>query len=137
MTGITLDFQKMLEDQEGKPFRSVTKEKLNELNIKTDKEYFERINEFPVVTLANVLDQLFDFTPLPTNTAFRLYSSVLDKIGKAKHSDKDEIEISEEESKALKKIFEKGIDGKPELNRKCAFVYNALDTAIATETLAK
>ncbi len=116
---------------EGESFRNITHVKCDSLGIKTEKEIEARKTEFPEITLADILDVLFDFTPLSSNKIFATYNNVLVEIRKAKQEKKDHILIDREDLEAFMKLFDKGVQGKPELNRKCAFVCECLDVSLA------
>lgn len=118
-------------DRDGKPFRNISSEKADELGIKTEKELNDRREEFPPVTLGEVLDIMFDHVALSSNKIFAIYNDVLNDIRKARIENKDMVEIEKTDLEVLKKVFEKGIDGKPNLNRRCGFIYQMLDTALA------
>lgn len=132
---VKINFETEQVDRNGVPYRNISKEQIDELGIKTEKELSDRKTEFPAVTLADILDIMFDVVPLPSNKLFALYNNVLIDIMKTKKTKVKTVSMEKLDLENFKKLFEKGIDGKPELNRKCGFVYKCLENALASHTI--
>ena len=123
---IRIDYTKPMLDKDGEPFRNYSKEEIHALGITTDQQLLTRKEEFPTIGVQDILDQLMDIIPLASNSIFALYSDILTNMRAAKKENLDYIDVTEQEYDKILKLFEKGLDGKPEFNRKIAFIYNEL-----------
>lgn len=126
-----INFTDSVLDQEGNVIKNVTDSKIKALGIKTNKELEDRKDEFPDIALSNILDIMFDFTPLPSNKIFALYNNVLIDIKKAIAKKQKTILMDRSDLETFMKLFEKSIDGKPEHNRRLAFICEKLDESLA------
>ena len=123
---IRIDFTKPLLDKDGEAFRNYSKEEIHRLGITTDAQLLTRKDEFEVIDVYAILDQLMDAIPLASNTIFSAYNDLLTDIRAAKRQTSSFIDITEQEYDKVLKLFEKGLPDRPELNRKIAFIYSEL-----------
>ena len=123
---IRIDFSESMLDKDGEPFRNYSKEEIHNLGITNDTQLMTRKEEFPTIAVHDILDQLMDIIPLASNSIFSAYNDVLTDMRSAKRSNENFIDVTESEYDKVLKLFEKGLEGKPEFNRKIAFIYGVL-----------
>jgi len=115
----------------GEPVANLTPSLAAELGLKTDKDVKENRKQIPDLTISDILNQCFDLVPLATKTEFATYNNILIDIRNARRQKQDYIEIDKSDLELLKKIFEKGMINKPELNRRIGFIIEVLEQTIA------
>jgi len=121
----------MINPNTGKPVRLVSNATAVELGIKTDIEMEQRIEEFPVSVLGNVITTLFDSTPIPSSNLFSIYSEITIDIRKARQKGESTIEITKDSLEKFKKIFADKPPPEPKNNRNVGFVLECVDLALA------
>ena len=121
----------MINPTTGKPVRIVSMATASELGIQTTLEMEQRVEDFPISVLSNVITQLFDVIPLPSTSLFSIYSEVVTDIRKAKQKGDSTIEISKDSLQKFKSIFADKPPQEPRNNRNVAFVLECIDFALA------
>lgn len=121
----------MINSSTGKPIRLVSNATAVELGIKTDMEMEQRIEEFPISKLGNVITTLFDATPIPSSNLFSIYNEITIDIRKARQKGESTIEITKDSLEKFKKIFADKPPPKPENNRNVGFVLECIELALA------
>lgn len=119
----------------GKPILNVTTELVETLGLKknTDLEKFR--DQIPDIMFVDVVDLLFDKMSLATNKEFAAYNNMLIDIRNANKAGQGTIDIDKADIALLKSVFEKGVAGKPELNRTVGFVLEVFDSAVMAKTI--
>ena len=125
----------MINPSTGKPVRIVSNATAVELGIKTDMEMEQRIEEFPISVLGNVITRLFDSTPIPSSNLFSIYNEITIDIRKAKQKGESHIEITKDSLEKFKRIFADKPPPKPENNRNVGFVLECIDLALAKSVI--
>lgn len=121
----------MINPTSGKPVRVVDNSTLVNLGIKTDLEMEQRIEEFPISVLGNVISGLFDSTPIPSSSLFSIYNEIIIDIRKARQKGDSTIDITKDSLEKFKKIF---ADKPPQVsknNRHVGFVLECIELALA------
>jgi len=121
----------MINPNSGKPVRLLSNAIAVELGIKNDFEMQERIDEFPISKLSNVITSLFDATPIPTSSLFSIYNEIIIDIRKTLQKGESTIEITRDSLEKFKKIFADKPPPKTENNRNVGFVLECIDLALA------
>ncbi len=121
----------MMDPTSGKPIRLVSNAIAVELGIKNDFEVQQRIEEFPVSKLDNVITTLFDSIPIPSSNLFSIYNEITIDIRKARQKGESTIEITKDSLEKFKKIFADKPPPKPENNRNVGFVLECIELALA------
>ena len=121
----------MINSSSGKPIRLVSNATAVELGIKTDMEMEQRIDEFPISVLGNVITTLFDATPIPSSNLFSIYNEIIIDIRKARQKGESTIQITKDSLEKFKKIFADKPPPKPENNRNVGFVLECIELALA------
>ena len=121
----------MINPTSGKPVRVIDNAMLAELGIKTDLEMEQRIEEFSISVLGNVITSLFDSTPIPSSNLFSIYNEIIIDIRKARQKGDSTIEITKDSLEKFKKIFadKPPLDSKN--NRHVGFVLECIELALA------
>jgi len=121
----------MINPNSGKPVRLVSNATAVELGIKTDVEMEQRIEDFPISKLGNVITTLFDVTPIPSSNLFSIYNEITIDIRKARQKGEFTIEITKDSLEKFKKIFADKPPPKPENNRNVGFVLECIELSLA------
>ena len=121
----------MINPSTGKPVRIVSKATAVELGIKTDMEMEQRIEEFPISVLGNIITRLFDSTPIPSSNLFSIYNEITIDIRKAKQKGESHIEITKDSLEKFKRIFADKPPANPTDNRNVGFVLECIDYTLA------
>lgn len=121
----------MINPNTGKSVRLVSNATAVELGIKTDREMEERIEEFPVSVLGNVITSLFDATPMSSSNMFSIYNEITIDIRKARQKGESTIDITKDSLEKFKKIFVDKPPKDPINNRNVGFVLECIDLALA------
>lgn len=121
----------MINSSTGKPIRLVSNATATDLGIKDDFEMQQRIEEFPISKLGNVITTLFDATPIPSSSLFSIYNEITIDIRKARQKGESTIEITKDSLEKFKKIFADKPPKDPANNRNVAFVLECVDLALA------
>jgi len=121
----------MMNPSTGKPIRIVSNATAADLGIKTDIEMEQRIEEFPISKLSNVITTLFDATPITSSNMFSIYNEITIDIRKAIQKGEHTIQITKDSLEKFKKIFADKPPPKPENNRNVGFVLECIDLALA------
>jgi len=121
----------MINPSTGKPVRLVSNATAVELGIKTDFEMEQRIEEFPISQLGNVITTLFDTTPIPSSNSFSIYNEITIDIRKARQKGESTIQITKDSLEKFKKIFADKPPPRPENNRNVGFVLECIELALA------
>ena len=124
-----LDLHKVMYDSDGIPYRYISDAVLQKFGIKDDVGLAAHRDSLPVLELGHVILNLVDVIPLTANSDFMAYNELVQEIRRATRNEKNSIALIPDQVLKLLKIFEKGIEGRPEYNRKMLFVYNALKDA--------
>lgn len=115
----------------GEPVHVISMEYTAKLGISTEFEMNQRIGEFPISTLGNIIITLFDATPITSMNLHSIYSEIAKKIRDAKQNNQKFIEVSKENLDQFKKIFTEKPPENPANNRNVAFVIECIELAIA------
>lgn len=121
----------MINPSSGKPVRLVSKATAVELGIKSDMEMEQRIEEFPISKLGNVITSLFDATPMLSSNSFSIYNEITIDIRKARQKEESHIEITKDSLEKFKKIFADKPPNDPANNRNVGFVLECIELALA------
>ena len=121
----------MIDPNTGKPVRLVSNASAAELGIKNNIEIEQRIDEFPISVLGNVITSLFDDTPIPSSNLFSIYNEITIDIRKARQKGESTIEITKDSLEKFKKIFADKPPPKSENNRNVGFILECVDLALA------
>ena len=121
----------MINPSTGKPVRLVSNATAVELGIKNDFEMEQRIEEFPISKLGNIITTLFDATPIPSSNSFSIYNEITIDIRKARQKGESYIEITKDSLEKFKKIFADKPPPRPENNRNVGFVLECMELALA------
>lgn len=121
----------MIDPNTGKPVRLVSNASAAELGIKNNIEIEQRIEEFPISVLGNVITSLFDDTPIPSSSLFSIYNEITIDIRKARQKGESTIEITKDSLEKFKKIFADKPPPKSENNRNVGFILECVNLALA------
>jgi len=121
----------MIDPNTGKPVRLVSNASAAQLGIKNNIEMEQRIEEFPISVLGNIITTLFDDTAIPSSNLFSIYNEITIDIRKARQKGESTIEVSKDSLEKFKKIFADKPPQKPENNRNVGFILECVDLALA------
>jgi len=121
----------MIHFASGKPVLNLSQNLAKELDIKGTQDIEEFRDQIPVVTFADIFNQLIDAVPFSSNKHFAVYNNILIDIRRAKNKELDYIDIEKSDLETLKTIFEKALVNKPEINRTIGFMFEVIDQCIA------
>ncbi len=121
----------MINPATGQPIRLVSNATAVNLGIKTDMEVEQRINEFPVSTLGNVITSLFDNTPIPSSSLFSIYNEIIIDIRKSRQKGESHIEVTKDSLEQFRKIFADKPPQDPKNNRNVGFVLECIELDLA------
>ena len=121
----------MIDSVTCEPIRNVTLSKSIELGFKNTAEVEGNTEKFPILTFADVFNQLFDKISLPSRNDFALYSNILLDIRNARTKKANTIPIDKTDLEKIKKVMEKGIAEQPEFNKKIAFINEIVEETIS------
>jgi len=126
----------MINPTTGKPIRALSNARASELGIKTNFEMEQRMDEFPISKLSDVITSLFDATPMPSSNMFSIYNDITIDIRKAKQKGDSTIQITKDSLEKFKKIFSEKPPKEPSNNRNVGFVLECIELALAKAIIA-
>lgn len=121
----------MINPSSGKPVRLVSNETIVNLGIKNDFEVQQRIEEFPISVLGDIITSLFDATPILSSNLFSIYNEIIIDIRKARQKGESTIQITKDSLEKFKKIFADKPPIESVNNRNVGFVLECVDLALA------
>ena len=137
----------MIDFATGKEVSNITAETVKDLGIESfiptgdpqkdnlkqvaiNQQILDRKDEFPKVTFADILNQLFDIIKMPSNSDFEIYATNHRYIRDSKVRNEESVTLFIKDLEKLKKLF--SMPPKEHLNKKCAFLTETLEAAIIT-----
>lgn len=121
----------MIDPNTGKSVRLISNADAAKLGIKSNIEMEQRIEEFPISVLGNVITTLFDATSITSSNLFSIYNEITIDIRKARQKGESTIEITKHSLEKFKKIFVDNPPKDPVNNRNVGFVLECIELALA------